>query len=74
VSRDGSSYTGFNDAHFYDLDGNMFAEAAGTAVARRISPPTLFCLKDVLTERSHHSPMAPDKRGELDAECGAGVT
>jgi hypothetical protein len=51
----------------------MFAEAAGTAVARRISPPILFCLKDVLTERSHHSPMAADKRGELDAECGAGV-
>jgi hypothetical protein len=37
--KDGSSYTGINDARFYDLDGNMFAEATGTAVAKRISPP-----------------------------------
>jgi hypothetical protein len=39
VAHDGSSYTGINDAKFYDLDGNMFAEARGTAVAKRISPP-----------------------------------
>ena len=39
VARDGSSYAGINDAKFYDLDGNMFAEATGTAVAKRISPP-----------------------------------
>jgi hypothetical protein len=39
VSRDGTSYTGTNDAKFYDLDGNMFGEATGTAVAKRISPP-----------------------------------
>jgi len=38
-ARDGSSYTGNNDAKFYDLDGNMFAEAMGTASAKRISPP-----------------------------------
>jgi hypothetical protein len=39
VARDGASYTGTNDAKFYDLEGNMFAEATGTAVAKRISPP-----------------------------------
>jgi hypothetical protein len=39
VARDGASYAGINDAKFYDLDGNMFAEATGTAVAKRISPP-----------------------------------
>jgi hypothetical protein len=39
VAHDGSSYTGINDAKFYDLDGNLFAEARGTAVAKRISPP-----------------------------------
>jgi len=39
VARDGSAYSGINDAKFYDLDGNMFAEATGTAVAKRISPP-----------------------------------
>jgi len=39
VARDGASYTGINDAKFYDLDGNMFSEATGTAVAKRISPP-----------------------------------
>jgi hypothetical protein len=39
VSRDGRSYRGGNDAKFYDLDGNMFAEAAGTAVATRIASP-----------------------------------
>ena len=39
VARNGSSYSGTNDAKFYDLDGNMFAEAAGTASAKRISPP-----------------------------------
>jgi hypothetical protein len=32
-------YTLTNDAKFFDLDGNMFAEVAGTAVATRISPP-----------------------------------
>ena len=39
VARDGASYKGNNDVKFYDLDGNMFAEATGTAVAKRISPP-----------------------------------
>lgn len=39
VARDGSSYTGTNDAKFYDLDGIMFSEAKGTASAKRISPP-----------------------------------
>jgi hypothetical protein len=39
VARDGTSYTGINDAKFYDVDGNMFAEATGTAVAKRIAPP-----------------------------------
>lgn len=39
VSPDGSSYRGINAAKFYDLDGNLFAEAGGTAVATRISPP-----------------------------------
>jgi len=39
VSRDGRSYHGTNDAKIYDLEGNMLAEAAGTAVATRISPP-----------------------------------
>lgn len=39
VARDGASYTGNNDAKFYDLDGNMFSEATGTALAKRISPP-----------------------------------
>ena len=39
VARDGNSYRGINDAKFFDLDGNMVAEAAGTAVATRISPP-----------------------------------
>ena len=28
-----------NDTKFYDLDGNLFAEARGTASAKRISPP-----------------------------------
>ena len=39
VSRDGRSYRGTNNAKFYDLEGNMVAEAGGTAVATRISPP-----------------------------------
>jgi hypothetical protein len=39
VARDGNSYRGINNIKFYDVDGNMFAEAAGTAVATRISPP-----------------------------------
>jgi hypothetical protein len=39
VARDGKSYRGINNAKFFDLDGNMFAEVAGTAVATRISPP-----------------------------------
>jgi hypothetical protein len=39
VARDGNSYHGSNDAKFYDLDGTMFAEAGGTAVATRISAP-----------------------------------
>jgi NAD(P)-dependent dehydrogenase (short-subunit alcohol dehydrogenase family) len=39
VNNAGASYTGTNDAKFYDLEGNMFAEATGTAVAKRISPP-----------------------------------
>jgi hypothetical protein len=39
VARDGNSYHGINDAKFYDLDGNMVAEASDTAVATRISPP-----------------------------------
>jgi hypothetical protein len=39
VSRDGNSYRGTNDAKIFDLDGNQIAEAAGTAVATRISPP-----------------------------------
>src|ERR1700692_1923475 len=39
VARDGNSYRGINNVKFYDVDGNMFAEVAGTAVARRISPP-----------------------------------
>jgi hypothetical protein len=39
VARNGSSYTGTNDFKFYDLEGNMVAEATGTAVAKRISPP-----------------------------------
>jgi len=39
VARNGASYTGSNDAKFYDLEGNMFAEATGTAAAKRISPP-----------------------------------
>src|ERR1700681_4636599 len=39
VAPDGNSYRGINNAKFFDLDGNMFAEVAGTAVARRISPP-----------------------------------
>jgi hypothetical protein len=39
VASDGSWYHGTNYAKFYDLDGNMFAEAGGTAQATRISPP-----------------------------------
>jgi hypothetical protein len=39
VARDGSWYRGTNNAKFYDLDGNLFAEAGGTAEATRISPP-----------------------------------
>jgi hypothetical protein len=39
VARDGNSYRGINNIKFYDVDGNMFAQAAGTAVATRISPP-----------------------------------
>ena len=39
LARDGASYTGTNDAKFFDLDGNMFTEATGTAVAKRIAPP-----------------------------------
>jgi hypothetical protein len=39
VARDGNSYRGINDVKFFDVDGNMFAEATGTASAKRISPP-----------------------------------
>ncbi len=39
VAADGSWYRGTNNVKFYDLDGNMFAEAGGTAQATRISPP-----------------------------------
>lgn len=39
VASDGSWYRGTNDAKFYDLNGTMFAEAGGTAVATRISAP-----------------------------------
>jgi hypothetical protein len=47
VSRDGRSYRGTNNAKFYDLEGNMVAEAGGTAVATRISPPCSLCLRRV---------------------------
>jgi hypothetical protein len=39
LARDGNSYTGTNESKFFDLDGNMFTEAAGTAVAKRIASP-----------------------------------
>ncbi len=38
VSRDGNSYTGYNDTKMYKLDGTMFNEVIGTAAATRISP------------------------------------
>jgi len=39
VARDGSWYHGFNNAQFFDLDGNPTGGADGTAEAKRISPP-----------------------------------
>lgn len=36
VSRDGNSYTGYNDMKIFDLDGNMQVELTGTSNARRL--------------------------------------
>ena len=38
LSRDGNSYSGYNDTKMYNLDGTMFNEVAGTSAATRISP------------------------------------
>src|SRR5579859_6902305 len=38
VSRDGNSYTGYNDTKMYKIDGTMFNEVIGTSAATRISP------------------------------------
>ena len=38
VSRDGNSYSGYNDTKMYKIDGTMFNEVIGTSAATRISP------------------------------------
>src|SRR5271170_5393597 len=38
LSRDGNSYSGYNDTKMYNLDGTMFNEVVGTSAATRISP------------------------------------
>jgi len=38
VSKDGNSYTGWNELKLYDLNGNLMADLPGTAQATRIKP------------------------------------
>jgi hypothetical protein len=38
LSKDGNSYTGTNEVKLYDLSGNLFFDATGTASATRIAP------------------------------------
>jgi hypothetical protein len=38
LSRDGNSYSGYNDTKMYNLEGTMFNEVVGTSAATRISP------------------------------------
>jgi hypothetical protein len=37
LSKDGNSYTGTNEVKLYDLSGNLFFDATGTASATRIA-------------------------------------